>query len=489
LILCSGSGAPCVPDGSAVVASDGTFQYTARNIEPGAHTWQVRPVDPFSAAAGGSSGLVGQWVTFEFTLLGLPAPVVASLELQSDEGPVGEDPLTQIPRSSSSPTLIGAVGGNPSVTGLIVEFDHDGDGVPDGAAAADLLGAFTHTPAALAYGPTTIRARAVGRAGSQILVGHWTDATASLEFFHISLVAPVVSQLEVEDQATGTITGRLTVGGFGRAGTVEVAIGAGMDPARDGYVETDANGFFRYTLRGLSGENPTVQARGIVSDPVNGKPVEGEWEDIDIVGYAPVTPDPPTLQSFELAYDTGDDDQDGLTASPTLRGMVDTTTPQYVVIEFDLGNNGTVDGEVAVRPDGSFEFTPAGLAEDDHSIAARWKYWDPTLTTPAYVTATSWSSPVTFTLDLGENAPASVAELELRQFVTGAGGTPQSADPTFKGTVANDGGHVAGFTVRFDHDGDGAADGWAVTDAAGRFVYRAEDLTPGTDPQTIAAWV
>ncbi len=69
-----------VADGTTVVAADGTFQYTARNRQPGPQTWQARPVDPFQ-----SPSVAGEWQSISFVLTALAAPEIITFQLQNAE--------------------------------------------------------------------------------------------------------------------------------------------------------------------------------------------------------------------------------------------------------------------------------------------------------------------------------------------------------------------------------------------------------------------
>ncbi|MEX2170470.1 MAG: choice-of-anchor Q domain-containing protein, partial [Pirellulales bacterium] len=471
-----------VADGTTVVRGDDSFEYTPRNLQPGPVTLRVRAIDPFTQ----NEPLVGEWTTLEFTLLAVAAPSPTNPESPFD---LETFVIVNNQPRSSNPVLVGSMIRHETVTQLLVEFDQNGDGLVDGFTTADLLGQYSYTPQGLSYGTNTVRARGVAIAGTEIRVGEWSNP---VDFFYESTDPPVVSGLTVTDEATGAISGRVTVGGFGRSAVVEIAVGISDDPpVTNGFAQTNASGYFTYQPRELAAGTSTVvvTVKASFVDSATGSELTGEEQILPAFTYNPPQAPTPQIVAFELAHDTGTSATDDVTADPTLRGTV-TGYSVDLYIQFDHDADDDADGQALVRPDGSFEYVPQGLVDNQsYSIRAATKVWD----SGQYLYHledfdASATPPVGFALNAAHNTAASVATLELRQNDSGVGQTPSSADPTFIGTVTNDG-RRSGLVVEFDHNGDGVIDGTAVTNADGEFLYRAQGLSPSAVPQAITARV
>ncbi len=473
-----------VADARTTVRSDGTFEITPQRLQLGLVSLQVRAIDPFSE----TEPLVGQWTPFTFELLSI-VPELGPLKLVFNE--VEGSP------TAANPTLTGNVTGAETATRVVVEFDHDGDKIADGSAPADVFGKFTYTPAGLPYGSNTIRARVVAQIGTDIQIGEW-DEDGAITFFYRSADPPVISNLAFTnevDEANGILRGRATIGGFGARMRIEVAVTPENSTSilTDGFATTDSSGAFTYQLRHTAAdENYVLKVRGI-SIGASGAEVAGPWREITDFDYQPAALDLPQLTEFQLAYDP---QSTGETSDPTVVGILGLPSAGTVV-EFDYDGDGGVDAEVQVQPDGSFQHTISGLVDNQSvTVRARWKQWNPATGEYRYYadpgTAASWTElgavSVTLKLGAGFNAPATIDDIRLRNNTAAANETPESSDPTFIGQVENDG-RLGGLTIKFDQDGNGVADGSAVTRTDGSFVYRAAGLTPSATPQTIRAWV
>ena len=481
-----------ISDGTAIVSSDGTYEYTAEGLfagpisSPQEITLHVRAVDIYSR----NETLRGDWQEFTFNLLPIDPPVVSTLTLKADENPAVDA------FSSSNPVLIGTLSDLPVGTIQVsVEFDHDGDGLIDGTTGVDLLSNFSYIPSSLPYGTNTIHARAVVQIGSETLVGAWFDpdgndsAALGFTFHHKSAEPAIVNSLNLVDVVTAEISGRTTVGGFGESILVEVQVIDSADLEHNFIVRSDTNGFFEFTVPKLIANNSyNIQVRGLLDDPNASGVVEGDWRELpQAFVYTPSSVVPVTTSEFVLAHDTGFNQGNDITADPTLRGTVDVAQPQLFVEFYDSSTDTTI-ATVPVLPDGTFQFTPEGLEQlTSYSIQARTKLWDPIAGGYQYDHLIWSTAPsVSFTLDVSENDSAIVSELRLWQNAAAAGQTPQTGTATFVGQITNDG-NRAGLVVEFDHNGDGVIDGTAVTKADGSFFYQAVGLEPSIAVQTITA--
>ncbi|MEM9251476.1 MAG: choice-of-anchor Q domain-containing protein [Planctomycetota bacterium] len=131
--------------------SDGTWTwtYTPPNGSSDSQTVTLTATDSDSASVTATFDLVVNDVVTG------PLPSIADIRLANDDG---VDPADEI---TSDPTLAGELAGD-SVSNVVVEFDHDGDGIVEGTTVSDASGAFTYTAFALTAGPQTIAARVQG---------------------------------------------------------------------------------------------------------------------------------------------------------------------------------------------------------------------------------------------------------------------------------------------------------------------------------------
>lgn len=463
-------------DGTTVSLPDGTFSYTPQGLPQELVTLAVRVVDLDSE----NEALVSDWEYVTFTYRAIDKPLVEVFELEFNEG-------TAAAPSSSNPRFIGTITRHPTVNVLTVEFDHGSNGTVDGSVEADFQGSFAYSPADLPYGVNTIRVRAVAQVGEDTITGEWADLSA-ITFFHDSAVPPVVADLQVVDNTTGEISGRLTVDGYGVSAQVEIF--NSITGETNGIITTAENGYFRYVPYRLTAGTTQLQVRGLLNDPASTEPIEGDWQTLDSFDYAP-EPLPntfPSIVSVDLKHDTGESPTDTITADTTISGEVSQYVPGMVV---NLFNWETYEGVlVAVRPDATFEHVL-----EAHTFSQGYVtgiiLWDP-FNGVVIDGDWDWGRQFELTFNNSHNLPAIVESLNLRDNQSGDFQNQVSESPVFVGTVSNDGygeGHLGGLSVRFDHNGDGIYDGTAITNPKGEFIYRASNLPTGDAIQTIEAWV
>ncbi|MBI3465978.1 MAG: choice-of-anchor D domain-containing protein [Planctomycetes bacterium] len=141
-----------VPEGTALTDYEGNFTYFPQGLDPGQIVIHARAR---SAAELSNQQTVGPWVAFAFTLVGSTPASVVDLRLLNDTGESDTDSITTDPR------LTGRVLREGVQARFSVEFDHNGDGSPDGAVMTDLSGNFRYTPLGLRPGLLSVGARAV----------------------------------------------------------------------------------------------------------------------------------------------------------------------------------------------------------------------------------------------------------------------------------------------------------------------------------------
>lgn len=139
-------------DGVTTTDFGGRFSYSPTGLTYGERTIKAR-VKEFNTQI--SAYVYGAWTELAFTYVAPVniAPTVASLTLVNDTGTSATDGVTTDPR------VKGQIANDGSVTALIVEFDHDGDGDSDGTALTDATGKFQYAPLGLPYSSVSIAAR------------------------------------------------------------------------------------------------------------------------------------------------------------------------------------------------------------------------------------------------------------------------------------------------------------------------------------------
>ena len=485
-----------IVDGTAIVLADGTFQYTLINPVVGDNLLKIRAIDSYSH----TEDLVGDWVEYTLTQAPEMTPEVSSLTLQNFTNVEGV-------AVTDSPVIQGTITFDLESNAIDrwIEFDHDGDGQADGYATVDIFGEFTYEPDRLPFGETTIHARAVIQLADQTLYGHWSDsytdandapAPIVVEFKHEPESMPMITgTLGVLDQATGTIAGRVTLDGYAYEGKVRVDVIVAGSAIFNGFAYADSNGRFEYELLKLVQGNHQVRITPLISDPnsTDGD-YAGESRNLT-VDYAPAALNGvPAVTSLGLAYETGA--SAGHTSDPTLVGEVNLTNyggvapPQlYVEISYADGSD-TITEDIAVNPDGKFEWTPDGLkAGITYSFTALAKLWNSDPLVGAYESSTNTANKnVTPTLD-GDETISITSLSMLSNTEESSGSTHKSGEAIFSGMIENDG-RSGGHIVHFDHNQDGIVDGTAITQSNGSFIYRADGIEPHDSlVQTMTAWV
>jgi hypothetical protein len=262
-----------ISDATTTTDQFGDFRIAPVGLTPGAITLYLRttssvgnglravPGADAPAAPDGSPPLIGAWTAFAFTYVAptIASPTITALSLADDTGVSSSDKLT------SDATLTGTVGTTPSTDNgqlatdqPVIQFDLNNDGVPDGTTVADTSGNFTWTPANLAPGSVTLRARAVDDdAGGNAISGEWVSLTFTL-LAAAPAAATTIGSLALADNAgpsstalvstDGAIVGQVAAAGTGAsvAGVV-VQIDLNADGQPEAAVTTDASGHFAYT--------------------------------------------------------------------------------------------------------------------------------------------------------------------------------------------------------------------------------------------------
>ena len=294
---------------------------------------------------------------------------IANLSLKNDTGASSSDGIT------ADPTVVGSLTwATPSET-VHVQFDHDGDGQVDGTVAVEHDGDFEYVPEGLSVGHVTLKARAAKETADAYLVyggvgRFWTSISRPT-----SLPRPPSSACFTTRAAvtTDAITADPTLVGAvsndtGVAGLV-VEIDLNGDGSADASVLTDNEGSFLFVPEPLAYGGTTVAARVREWDPGLGTDLVSDWVSVSFT-FVPGTP--ASIAPFTLRNDTGYSSTDGVTSDPTVTGTVsDADTVANVTIEFDVNNDDVIDGTAMAEADGTFIYTPTGLAFSSVTIRAR----------------------------------------------------------------------------------------------------------------------
>ena len=433
----------------------------------------------------------GNWASFDFTLIGVsPSTLtVDDLGLVLDTGASDNDLTTHDGRVS------GKIGGTTSTTdSYTVQFDLTGDGNAEVTVPASLdplsgeIVFEADLTEELPYGQTTIQGwvRYFDAGTGSYRVGPSSPFTLTLEAAPAATFATIELANDTgDDEATQsdgstldpTVRGQLDEA-TGPVDFTKVEFDLSGNGAVDEVVWTNEGGEFSLTPAGLAFDvSHTIQLRSARYDTKLGDYVTGDWQPFTFTLESPTLP---TIDEFTLV--SGDGSGNALTADDRLRGSIDGENPWGTTIEFDYGNDGTVDARTTADYVGNWIHDPVGLASGSNTISVRVVGWD------EYNQAElpgPWTTD-TFVLQTAAlNAP----------YVTGLGlvedtGDDTGDDVTTNGTISgklevivsddNPEDVVAYKVVEIDTDGDQVADAQTRTDGEGNFQYLADWGTTGS---------
>jgi hypothetical protein len=142
------------PYASVTTDQYGDFSYTPTGLAPGQVTIYVRTVSsPLPANAGQGQGgsepgsvLIGSWTPLVFTYVAptIAPPTISGFTLADDtsSGQLKTTDATVTGTASVGSVITGAAS-SATAHSLVIQFDTNGDGVPDATAMADGSGSFT----------------------------------------------------------------------------------------------------------------------------------------------------------------------------------------------------------------------------------------------------------------------------------------------------------------------------------------------------------
>jgi hypothetical protein len=287
---CDGDG---TVDGSIQTDADGRFSFSPAGLPGGTVTIQVRTREQDSVTR---QILRGDWqsLTFTNTVTVPPVAQVTQLALVHDAGS----------SATGGATTDAQVTGQVSTGGsqfLVVEFDHNGDGQPDGQVVTDAQGAFQYSPAGLTSGPVTLRARTrdydhtanVVRGDWFSLNFTWQDPNGgpTLTTFHLTNDSgtSATDGSTDDDRVTGQVPNPF--------GTTSVQFDLDGDGAADAYSYVAYEGTFHYDPPGLTQGWHTIAARAVSYG--SGTATPGPWQSLSYL--VAEDPDSATAQALVSA--------------------------------------------------------------------------------------------------------------------------------------------------------------------------------------------
>jgi large repetitive protein len=300
---------------------------------------------------------------------------------------------------SFDPRIRAQVNGNFQGGSVIVEFDHNDDGVAEGIKAPASTGAWiTYDPRVFdstftqQLGERTVKFRTLRRDAQGTVV-----ATSAWRQFTFTLTEdPSIGDMTIDqfgllmDNGTSN-TDKITTSPI-LNGIVRGSIGSGharvefdhnSNGTSDGFVIVDQAGFlFTYDPREFDSSFPTSGAQNfkyrLKKVDENGALIAtGDW-----VSFNFNLINPPAgafgFGSLGLTTDDGVSSTDGITSVGLFSGEVANYSAAFnFTVQYDLDGNGTVDGAVQVDEMGRFSFDGSGSAAyGARNVKSRIIYWD-----------------------------------------------------------------------------------------------------------------
>ncbi|MBL8869103.1 MAG: choice-of-anchor D domain-containing protein [Planctomycetaceae bacterium] len=435
---------------------------------------------------------------YDLTLVGTvtaaSAPYVDQFRLASNDGVSATDNI------SSNPTVTGYAKGAFHGQSVRIEFDHRGTGQVGGSVTVNTVGdLFTYDPRTTDSSlvgftgrlPFRYRLIHLNSAGNVITTGNWVSypividgiaTTSGLSLSGFSLVrdtgTSIVDRVTTDPRIQATLVGN-------RAGaTVRIEF------------DQQGNGNVTRYVEFPSGSNSVTYDPRTGDTSLLGKvgPVELKYRLTRLDSAGTVLSTSPWItfayelaalptstfevRNLRLVNDTGTSATDKVTSDPTLTGnLLETGVPPkdvaYSLVQFDHNGDGLADGNALTDDLGVFEYRPLGLTYSTHTLRVRSAQYD--VAYGSYLLG-PWSEiPIHY---IAPPAPQFTSLALVSD--TGVSSTDKITDnPAIVGTLTLDDRPVSDYLVYIDHNGNGSADGTAITDRYGNFVYRPQNLPTG----------
>lgn len=450
-----------VIDGTTVSDADGKFTYVPIGLTTGSKSIRARVQDwKYST----EQVVYSAWKTKTFTLQ-VPTntvPVINSFTLKADTGTSSTDNKT------ANAMLVGHVNNDQTGQQLIVEFDHNNDGVSEAVVYTDTSGNFQYDARPLPYAAASIKARAIewNPLTGQYQTSAWVTKNFTFQdqpdaapvMVSVGLAAPVAvgSSTTERPEISGRIINEYTLGG------VKIELDTNNDGVADQSTYSDSLGNYNI-IANVSPGTYTMQLRTSEVAFGGGSILTSAWSAVSMTYTAPADV-APTVSTLALVNITGSATPTPTSTDPTLNGTITNDGAiSNLEIQFDFNNDSTVDAIATTDADGKFQLTPEGLAFGSQTIRARVKEFKSDGTPQTG----SWNS-IAFTY---ANPAAGAPKIDSLLLIadTGQSNTDHAtADGRVSGHVANVG---TGVTVEIDTNGDNTPETTISVDSSGNFSY------------------
>ena len=472
------------PLASVPVGEDGTFSYTPSgltNLDSKTISVRYRLWDPIDGTFSHSLWTTVSPVNFTLDISHNNPATFTTLEL------VDGTLLPDGTYTGSSPIFSGQIANDGNLSGLLVRFDHDDDGIIDGSTITGSDGSFLYYAEGLLPSADiqTIIARVYETDYFQQEIYSGTPATIGIVLEDV----PTINQLnylaatdEIQGSVltstapTSTLIQYQLFGNYDHTPAPPATLPTNFSPNDEFHTATvDSQGDFSIDLTtfALGLGSASMIARVVDADDQDGiENPTGPWKVLHF-NVEPASIVAHNINNFQLVEDTGMNPSDGETSNPTVKGTVGTGGDgAYAVVEIRIDADGDADPtndatqRTIADADGNFTFTPDGLTiGQEVDLYATHVAYNPVTEQEIYGTPTN-----KLDLKLIANGQATIATL--------AQANPGTDDPTVSGTVNNDG-SKAGLRVEFDLDGNDQVDGFTYTDGFGNYQWTPYNVLAG----------
>ncbi len=251
-----------------------------------------------------------------------------------------------------------------------------------------------------------------------------------------------------------------------------IEIDLDLNGIADVFAITDRVGRFHAALASLADGATEIKLRTHAISDETGSVLIGDWISHQ-VDYSQSTITPVVISSIDLVNDDGESPTDLETTDPRLRGIVDRSAySSFLTIEFDVDNDGAVDGHTLTQSDLTWNFTPLEMEPGPVTVKARTKDIAPN----GQILRSGWTT-FGFTLEELASSWLGVESLSLVNDNGASSSDLSTSVPAITGSIMGGQG-LGGLVVEVDHDGDGSVDG-SVETATNSFTYNPSNLAEG----------
>lgn len=415
------------------------------------------------------------WTSLSFTLDGPPASI-ASVELTNDTGNSSSDRIT------SDPNITGTLDyPHASDSGIVrVEYDVNGDGLPDGSSVVDSDGRFEFLPTGLPLGAVGLRVRsAIWSESEQVnLYSGWHDFDFVFDF-EIPAIASIGLVNDDGNGPTDGITSDPRLSGSLTNANVSPNIWVEFDLDSDGVTDNRvlaSGGQFEFEPLGLSEGAVNLQARTRFRHPLASQFSNSSWTAFSFT-LAPNSTSVPFPGQVSLLRDTGPSNSDGVTSDPTLVGRINQPASglAFYGVDLDYDGDGLADNYVDLSADDRFRISPQLSPNGPYELRVRARGWNYDQVRRQF---SDWAT-VEFVLADDPLLRAEVIEVSLLNDTGSSNDDLVTVNPTLVGRI--DSPYPGRSTILFfDHDGDGTSEGQVLANTDGSFTYQPLGLTFGT---------